>query len=108
MILDNIDNRRRAPRNTASKAIALIVDSDAEQIANHAFAVDLSMLGARVRTTIRLEPGQRVTVIPREGRSYAVESRVIWVQDAPANEAEAGLAFLEPQASASPLLASEQ
>jgi hypothetical protein len=104
----NAENRRRSPRHKASKAIALIVDSDMSQIANQAFAIDLSLLGARVRTAVRLQPGQRVTVIPREGRDYAVESRVIWVQDAPTHDAEAGLAFLQPQVSASPLLSPEQ
>jgi hypothetical protein len=102
----NPANRRRAERKESSKSIALLVDSGHEQIANHAFAVDLSQLGARVRTPVFLEPGQRVTVIPREGRAYAVPSRVVWVHDSPSGDVpEAGLAFLEPQAPASSLLA---
>lgn len=93
----NAAERRRAKRIPASKAIALVVESGIEQIANHAFAIDLSELGARVRTGVHLQPGQRVTVIPREGSGHAVQSRVVWVGIAPGGDSEAGLAFLEPQ-----------
>ncbi|MGH9452070.1 MAG: PilZ domain-containing protein [Terriglobia bacterium] len=99
-------DRRRAKRKDSSKELALVVDSGRQQILNHAFAVDLSLLGARVRTPLHLQPGQRVTVIPREGKKYAVASRVIWVN--PRREgadAEAGLAFLEAQDLSSALLA---
>jgi len=99
-------NKRRAERRLASKAIALLVDSDHERIANTAFAVDLSHLGARIRTPVRLEPGQRVTVIPREGKAFAVPSRVIWVNASQYDSgSEAGLAFLEPQIPSSSLVA---
>ncbi|HLI29705.1 MAG TPA: PilZ domain-containing protein [Terriglobia bacterium] len=99
-------NKRRAERRLASKAIALLVDSDHKRIANTAFAVDLSQLGARIRTPIRLEPGQRVTVIPREGKAYAIPSRVIWVNASQSDsDSEAGLAFLEPQIPSSSLIA---
>ena|SRR5579863_1278112 len=101
----NPANRRRAERRSSSKEIALLVESEHRQIASHAFAVDLSELGARVRASVHLEPGQPVTVIPREGKAYAVPSRVIWVSGSQFGEApEAGLAFLEPQAPASSLL----
>ncbi|MGH9377353.1 MAG: PilZ domain-containing protein [Terriglobia bacterium] len=99
-------NRRRAERRQTSKSIALVVDSERSAIASHAFAVDLSQLGARIRTRARLQLGQQVTVIPREGRAFAVPSRVVWV-NAPESESEpeAGLAFLEPQELSSSLLA---
>lgn len=100
----NPANRRRAERHETSKAIALVVESEHQQIASQAFAVDLSQLGARVRTSVRLEPGQEVTVIPREGKAYSVPSRVIWIQGLGLESGtEAGLAFLEPQAPASAL-----
>ena len=99
-------NKRRAERKLTSKAIALVVDSDHKRIVNQAFAVDLSELGARIRTPVRLEPGQRVTVIPREGKAYAVPSRVIWVNGSqPETGSEIGLAFLEPQVASSSLMA---
>ncbi|MGH9396020.1 MAG: PilZ domain-containing protein [Terriglobia bacterium] len=102
----NSINRRRAERREASKAVALVVESGHHEIASHAFAVNLSQLGARVRTPVRLEPGQQVTVIPREGKAYAVPSRVIWVHSAQSGgDTEVGLAFLEAQAPSSSLLA---
>lgn len=99
-------NRRRAERQETSKAIALVVESEHREISSQAFAVDLSQLGARVRTSVRLEPGQQVTVIPREGKAYSVPSRVIWIHGLDSDgDAEAGLAFLEPQAPSSALWA---
>lgn len=98
----NPSNRRRAERRETSQEIALLVESGHREIAGNAFAVDLSQLGARVRTGLHLEPGQHVTVIPREGKAYAVPSRVIWVQGSQPDAApEAGLAFLQPQTAAS-------
>jgi D-lyxose ketol-isomerase len=98
-------NRRRAERRESYKSVALVVDSRHNEIANRSFAVDLSELGVRIRTNLRLEPGQPVTVIPCEGEAYAVPSRVIWVQGASLNDDhEAGLAFLEPQSSGSALM----
>lgn len=98
-------NRRRAERRPAAKDIALVVDSERSEIAGQAFAVDLSQLGARIRTQARLEIGQRVTVIPREGKAFAVPSRVVWINaQSSEDEPEAGLAFLEPQPASSSLL----
>jgi hypothetical protein len=91
-------NRRRAERRESYKNLALVVDSGHSEIANRSFAVDLSEMGIRVRTGLRLEPGQTVMVIPCEGEAYAVASRVVWVQGEPYSEhQEAGLAFMEPQ-----------
>jgi len=92
-----VRNRRRAKRTSVSKSIALVVDSARDQIANGAFALDLSTLGARIRTDLKLEPGQLVTVIPKEGSTRAVPSRVVWVGESGSQRAgEAGIAFLEP------------
>ncbi|MDE3181024.1 MAG: PilZ domain-containing protein [Acidobacteriota bacterium] len=102
-------DRRRATRRETGKAIALVVDSGRGQISNQAFAVNLSELGARVRAQVHLEPGQRVTVIPLEGKAYAVPSRVIWVHPAGlSGGGEAGIAFLEPQAPESALFSRTQ
>lgn len=97
-------NRRRADRRPAAKSIALVVDSEHSEIARQAFAVDLSQLGARIRTHARLQLDQKVTVIPREGKAFAVPSRVVWVNAQDSNP-EAGLAFLQPQKQSSSLLA---
>jgi len=87
--------RRRAPRRKVASTLTFVVDSDRDQIVNGAFAVDLSELGARIRTGLRLEPGQLITVVPSEGPKEGIPSRVIWVSPRGAS-GEAGIAFLEP------------
>jgi len=92
-------NRRRSERKAVNKPISLLVDSDHSEIANSAFAIDLSELGLRIRSDINLVPGQIVTVIPREGSKQAVRSQVIWVGESGSERAgEAGIAFLQPMA----------
>jgi hypothetical protein len=98
-------NRRRADRRDSNKTLALVVDSEHKDIANRSFALDLSELGIRIRTRLRLQPGQYVTVIPCEGETYAVRSRVIWVHGGTdGDHQEAGLAFLEPQSPESAMI----
>ena len=91
-------DRRRSPRRDSSQPLTLVVDSNREQIANRAFAVDLSDLGARIRAGVHLEPGQLITVVPSEGAGKGIPSQVIWVERT-RGEAEAGIVFLEPLAS---------
>jgi len=89
--------RRRSPRTKVDRSITLIVDSERSQIANSVFAVDLSQVGARIRSAVHLQLGQLVTVIPDEGTGAAVQSRVVWVaQPGSGGAGEAGLAFLHP------------
>jgi hypothetical protein len=92
--------RRRAPRRKVSNSLTFVVDSDRDQIVNRAFAVDLSDLGAKIRTGLRLEPGQLITVVPSEGPKEGIPSRVIWVSPG-GSTGEAGIAFLEPVATQS-------
>jgi hypothetical protein len=87
--------RRRAPRRKVANSLTFVVDSDRDQIANRAFAVDLSDLGARIRAGVRLEPGQLITVVPSEGGEQGIPSQVIWVSPG-ATTGEAGIAFLQP------------
>ena len=88
-------DRRRAPRAKVSQPLVVVVDSARSQIANRAFALDLSDMGARIRSEIHLQPGQLVTVIPNEGAEQGIPSQVIWVERSGAHE-EAGIAFLQP------------
>ncbi|PYV24389.1 MAG: hypothetical protein DMG24_11580 [Acidobacteria bacterium] len=89
--------RRRSERKPVTTSLVFEVDLERNQIAGNAFAVDLSELGARIRSSINLQPGQLITIIPKEGRAQAVPSRVIWVGEAgTTREREAGIAFLEP------------
>lgn len=90
-------DRRRSERKPLGRAVSLVVDSERSRIVPPVFGVDLSALGIRVRTAIDLRPGQLVTVIPSEGNSQAVRSRVVWVGEAAGERAgEAGIVFLEP------------
>ena len=89
--------RRRSERKPLGRAVSLVVDSERSRIVHRVFGVDLSALGIRVRAEIALLPGQLVTVIPSEGNSQAVRSRVVWVGETGSERAgEAGIAFLEP------------
>ena len=90
-------NRRQADRKPVARSIVLFVDSEHAQIANNAFAIDLSALGVRIRSTVSLLPGQLVTIVPREGAEQSIRSLVIWVGEAGSKRAgEAGFAFLQP------------
>jgi len=89
-------DRRRSQRTRVEKPITLIVDSARSQIANSVFAVDLSDVGARIRSGVQLQLGQLVTVIPDDGTGAAVPSRVVWIAHQNSGTAEAGLAFLHP------------
>ena len=92
-------DRRKSVRTKANRPVTLIVDSDRSQIENKAFAVDFSDLGIRIRSDVRLQPGQLVMIIPNEGPGKAVPSRVIWIEHkTPDRTSEAGLAFLQPVA----------
>jgi hypothetical protein len=90
-----IAERRRAPRRQVNAPLMLVVDSDASQVTSGAFAVDLSQLGARLRSQVRLEPGQMITVVPGGGSGPKVKSRVIWISDE-GQGCSAGVAFLQP------------
>jgi len=95
----NTADRRQSVRTKAHRLVTLIVDSDRSQIANSAFAIDFSDLGIRIRSNVKLQPGQLVMIIPNEGAGKAVPSRVIWIEHkTPDRTSEAGLAFLQPVA----------
>jgi PilZ domain len=90
-------NRRRSERKKVTKSFVLFVDTERDRIANSAFALDLSALGTRIRSTVTLVPGQLVTIVPREGSEQAIPSRVVWVGEAGSpRSGEAGIAFVEP------------
>ncbi len=88
--------RRRSERKVAKIAIVVFVDHEHEQGGNDACTVDVSTLGARIRSELSLTPGQMVEVVPVNG-SDPVVARVVWVGN-PASElqGQAGLEFLDP------------
>jgi len=74
----------------------VFVDHEREHSGSDACTVDVSTLGARIRSDLALTPGQMVEVVPVNG-SDPVVARVVWVGN-PASElqGQAGLEFLDP------------
>ena len=89
-------SHRRSERKIAKIAIVVFVDHEREQGGSDAYTVDVSALGARIRSGLSLTPGQMVEVVPVNG-SEPVAARVVWVGN-PASElqGQAGLEFLDP------------
>ena len=87
--------QRRSERRIAKIAIVVFVDHEHEN-GTDACTVDVSTLGARIRSDLALTPGQMVEVVPVNG-AESVAARVVWVGK-PASElqGQAGLEFLDP------------
>src|SRR5713226_151527 len=83
---------RRSERIFVSMLITLRLEPETAQVTHSASTVDLSEMGARVRTDAPLAPGQALEVIPSAAAGSAVPSRVVWV--GPAGSAWAGEAGL--------------
>jgi hypothetical protein len=90
------ETHRRSERRIAKIAIVVFVDREREQGGSDACTVDVSTLGARIRSDLALTPGQMVEVVPVNG-AESVAARVVWVGK-PASElqGQAGLEFLDP------------
>ena len=88
------ETHRRSERRIAKIAIVVFVDHEHE--GSDACTVDVSTLGARIRSDLALTPGQMVEVVPVNG-AESVAARVVWVGK-PASElqGQAGLEFLDP------------
>jgi PilZ domain len=86
--------RRRAPRRRVRDPIAIIVDGDPKTVADGTFALDLSDLGARVRSQLKLRPGQIVTILQRGDETAGILGQVVWVSEGE-GDSEAGLVFLQ-------------
>jgi len=88
---------RRSERLSATIPVTLLVGSHGKKTAHDALTVDLSPRGARVRPTVVLTPGQTLEFLPKEGPSYSVPTRVVWVGAAQSKRVgQAGLEFLIP------------
>ena len=90
------ETHRRSERRIAKIAIVVFVDHEHEPGGSDACTVDVSTLGARIRSDLALTPGQMVEVVPVNGDN-SVAARVVWVGK-PASElqGQAGLEFLDP------------
>ena len=83
---------RRSRRVPATFPVSLFPES--VQTGLDAYTVDISHLGARVRTTFVLTAGEVVGVQPWGDTERPIPSRVVWVQRSSAGTL-AGLEYLE-------------
>ena len=73
----------------------LKVGPEGKAVAHDAFTIDFSDLGARIRTTVSLAPGEAVGIVAYERKRETVPCRVVWVASSETNGfREAGLEFL--------------
>jgi hypothetical protein len=92
---DNPAKQRRWEREPAAIPISLVLEADHFKRDDSATAVDISLRGVGVRTSLALVPGEWVGVVVKEGFPHAIPTRVVWVrEEAPAAWTFAGLEFL--------------
>ena len=92
---------RRSQREAATIPVILVVPSEGSKD-HEAFMIDVSHLGVRVRTALKLVPGEQVGVVPKGEFPHAVPTRlmwlptrVVWVRGEPGLWFVAGLEFLQ-------------
>ena len=85
--------RRRCHRTPVKLLMILTVDVEGSPLSGSADSLDFSAIGARIRTTLGLSPGQSVNVLVPDKKSDEVSCRVVWV-GAQEGARQAGLEFL--------------
>jgi hypothetical protein len=85
---------RRLPRISGTIPISLLPKWDDSKTGLDAYTVDFSRIGARVRTTFVLFPGEIVGIVPWGDSGQAIPSRVVWVERSSVG-CLAGLEFLD-------------
>jgi PilZ domain-containing protein len=91
-------NARRTERVPVNLQMTLLLYSHGKKTSHTVWAVDMSLLGVRVRSGGALVPGQTVDLVPRSDGSWNVyPCRVVW-SSPPGPELfnEAGLEFKTP------------
>ncbi len=88
-------NLRRSERQPATIPISLVLKAETFMVDNSATAIDISLGGMRVRTTLELVPGGRVGIVAQGEFPHAIPTRIVWVQeDKSSYWTFAGLEFL--------------
>jgi hypothetical protein len=86
---------RQWERQEAQTPISLVLDSTHFKKDASAVILDVSISGARVRTSLALEPGEWVGVIPKGDFPHAIPSRVVWArEDSTSHWTFAGIEFI--------------
>jgi len=87
---------RRWERQEAETPIRLVLDPAHFKADNSAVTLDISLCGARVRTSLTLAPGDWVGFIAKEDFPHAIPARVIWArEDDYSHWTFAGLEFID-------------
>jgi hypothetical protein len=73
-----LSEERTAKRIFAGLPITLLVESEGQKFTHRSAVVGLSELGARIRATHLLFPGQHAEIMPGKALRYAVHSRVVY------------------------------
>ncbi len=95
MPMDSPANNRRWEREPAAIPVSLVLKADHFKRDDSATAIDISLRGVGVRTSLALVPGEWVGVIAKEGFPQAIPARVVWVrEEGSAAWTFAGLEFL--------------
>ena len=90
---------RRWERQKAETPISLVLDRARFKADDSAVTVDISLCGARVRTTLTLAAGDWVGVVPKGDFPHAIPARVVWApEDEYSHWTFAGLEFIEASA----------
>ncbi len=87
---------RRWDRQPSTIPVNLVLKADHFKSDQSAIAVDISLRGMRVRSTLMLVPGEWVGVVAKGQFPHAIPSRVVWArEDELSHWTFAGLEFLE-------------
>jgi hypothetical protein len=93
---------RRSLREGVAIRVTLVVGSPrveppGKKTPYPAWMVDVSIWGARVKTSVQLPPGQGVALVPATGAAFPVPGGVVWARKSESGEGiELGLEFLQP------------
>lgn len=88
---------RRSHRVTSNMSMTLVLELDGKKVRHKGYLVDVSTLGARIRSGGTLAAGQSVELILTEGSWNVYPCRVVWANAAGLRpSSEAGLEYKTP------------
>ena len=85
---------RRSERVPAVVSVRLLLAWENFKLEHEAHTVDLSALGARIRTPSELSPGETVRLVAWGESGQPLPARVVWMQRTSTGASLAGLEFL--------------
>ena len=96
MQTNNSTDLRRWERQPTTIQISLVLKAEDDKVDNSASAIDFSLCGVGVLTTLALVPGKRIRIVAKGEFPDDIPTRVIWVREDESNHwTFAGLEFLE-------------